>query len=68
MKIYEMAGLKPAKGGGYRQAEPFALPSNGGYTYHSVAGDPGAESITARMDRERFWRSLRKQIQKGARV
>lgn len=33
--------------------------------YQSAAGSPGAESHYDRNSRERFWRSLRKQIQAG---
>jgi hypothetical protein len=33
--------------------------------YASVAGSPGAESLDERLRRERFWRSLRKQVEAG---
>lgn len=33
--------------------------------YSSVAGAPGAETVFEREKRERFWRSIRKQVEKG---
>ncbi len=44
--------------------------TNGSYDYPHAgpAGGPGAESVTERINRERFWTSLRKKIQAGARI
>jgi hypothetical protein len=33
--------------------------------YKTVAGAPGSESVFERDNRERFWRSIRKQVEKG---
>lgn len=33
--------------------------------YNSVAGAPGSETVFERDNRERFWRSIRKQVEKG---
>lgn len=38
------------------------------YTYSHEAGSKGAESVQEREARERFWTSLRKKIQAGARI
>ncbi len=43
--------------------------TNGSFEYlGGPAGAPGAESIHEREARERYWRSLLKKVQKGAKI
>lgn len=46
----------------------YAYGTNGLRRYHSEADSPGAESSTERQNRERYWRSLRKLVEKGRRI